>query len=359
MNHLRRSFVTGLWLVLCIGFLSSAASALWAADSLPPRLTDQEFWRITEEFSEPNGYFRSDNLLSNEIGLQHVIPELLRRSKPGGVYMGVGPEQNFTYIASLKPKMVFITDIRRGNTHTHLMYKALFELSADRADFVARMFSRKHPDGLDSKSTAASIFNAYSNEPPGDEVVYQENLKAIDDLLVKKHGFPLSIDDLAGIEHVYANFYHFGPGLSYNSSGLGFGGRGGNFASYADLMIQTDEEGVGRSYLATEENFKVVKELQERNLIVPLVGDFAGPKAIRAVGNYLKEHSATVMAFYLSNVEQYLGAGRDNFCASVASLPLDENSAFIRTSRSGGGGPWGGLKTSLGAMQSETKDCKN
>ena len=62
--------------------------------------------------------------------------------KPSGVYLGVGPEQNFTYIAAIRPRIAFITDIRRGNLHLHLMYKALFELSANRADFVARLFNR-------------------------------------------------------------------------------------------------------------------------------------------------------------------------------------------------------------------------
>ena len=109
-----------------------------------------------EDFSEPNGYFRSDNLLSNEIWFQygHSGPAD-SAPRPGGVYLGVGPEQNFTYIAALKPKMVFITDIRRGNLHTHLMYKALFELSADRAEFVSRLFTKKRPDGAHRRSRPA------------------------------------------------------------------------------------------------------------------------------------------------------------------------------------------------------------
>ena len=46
--------------------------------------------------------------------------------------------------------------------------------------------------------------------------------------------------------------------------------------------------------------------MEQKNLLIPLVGNFGGPKAIRAVGTYLKEHGAIVGAFYLSNVEQYL-----------------------------------------------------
>src|SRR5260221_5750827 len=109
-------------LILFVGFAATSARLrVRAADErLAPRLTDVEFWRLTEEFSEPNGYFRSDNLLSNEIFFQSVIPDLVQRTGPGGVYIGVGPEQNFTYIAALKPTMAFIPDIRRGNLQLQL-----------------------------------------------------------------------------------------------------------------------------------------------------------------------------------------------------------------------------------------------
>ena len=109
-----------------------------AAASLPARLGDQEFWRLVSDSSEPDGTFRSDNLLSNELGFQFVVPELARTTKAGRAYMGVGPEQNFTYIVATKPAMAFIVDIRRGNLDLHLLYKALFEMSVDRADFVSR-----------------------------------------------------------------------------------------------------------------------------------------------------------------------------------------------------------------------------
>ena len=129
--------------VLLLGITLAAAPTVGAAaDTLPAKLSDDELWKLSQELSEPDGYFRSDNLLSNEMWLQWVIPDLLARTKPGGVYLGVGPEQNFTYISALKPKMVFITDIRRGNLHTQMMYKALFEMSADRAEFIVDGCSR-------------------------------------------------------------------------------------------------------------------------------------------------------------------------------------------------------------------------
>src|SRR5438128_9836457 len=151
----RRCFVIAVLMLL---FQSGFA----ARENLPAQLTDEEFWKLSSESSEPDGTFRSDNLLSNESYFQFVIPKLKETTVEERVYMGVGPEQNFTYIAALKPRMAFIVDIRRGNLELQLMYKALFEMSTDRAEFVSRLFAKKRPDGLSAKSTAGQIFSAFS-----------------------------------------------------------------------------------------------------------------------------------------------------------------------------------------------------
>jgi hypothetical protein len=99
---------------------------------------------------------------------------------------------------------------------------------------------------------------------------------------------------------------------------------------------------------------------------VPVVGDFGGPKAIRAVGTYLKEHGAVVSAFYLSNVEQYLNrsGAEEAFLCNVAALPLDDASTFIFTGagRYGGGmggGRGGGLNTTyLRPMLPDARSCR-
>lgn len=288
--------------------------------------------------------------------MQHVIPELLRSAPPGRAYLGVGPEQNFTYISVVKPSIAFIVDIRRGNLNLHLLYKALFELSPDRAAFVSRLFSKKRPPGLMPDSTAGEIFRAFWDVETG-EALYKDNLAAIRAQLTKTRKLPLSADDLRGIDAVYHAFYWYGPIIQYSTS---MGGGGGNFPTYAQLMTATDAAGVARGYLASEEQFSFLKDLHARNLIVPIVGDFAGPKAIRAVGRYLKDRDTAVAAFYLSNVEQYLGReGRwDLFCANVATLPLDGSSTFIRSIRDGNYYANGtGLSSVLGNMAAETKGC--
>jgi hypothetical protein len=340
-----------------------------SARTVPTRLADEEFWKLSSNFSEADGSFRSDNLLSNEINFQYVIPTLLQTAKQGRVYMGVGPEQNFTYITALKPAMVFIVDIRHGNLDVQLMYKALFELSKDRADFVSRLFSRKRPDGLTAESSAHDIFEAYLQAERSKEL-FDANLLAIQEHLQKKHGFPLSAGDLEGIEWALGNYYRYGPGINYNSSAseaapeivgaTGFGRRGGGFGgvTYADLMMADDGANQFRSYLANEDNFLFMKDLESRNMLVPVVGDFGGSKAIREVAKYLKSIDSMVSAFYLSNVEQYLSQdGKTaNFMANIAQLPLDESSTFIR---SGGGFGFGGFNRRGASLGSELGNMLN
>ena len=178
---------------------------------LPDRFTDAEFWQLSHELSEPNGSFRSDNLLSNEVWFQHVIPDLTALTRSGGAYIGVGPEQNFTYIAALKPKIAFIVDIRRGNLDLHLMYKALFEQSADRAEFVSRLFSRTRPDGLDETATATQLFDAYSltASNPGST----RRISRPSAISQARGGFPLSNDDLAGSNTSTARSHWYGPAI--------------------------------------------------------------------------------------------------------------------------------------------------
>jgi len=302
------------------------ATAVQSASTLPAQLTDAEFWRMVTDFSEPGGAFPYENFVSNEGKLQTVIPALKRMTKSGGAYIGVGPEQNFTLASALQSKMAFVIDIRRQNMLELLMYKALFEMSPNRADFVSRLFSRRRPSGLDDKASADALFAAY--EPvKADADFYVQNLQDIKNSIAA-HKFQLSSDDLLKIDYVYQVFYRAGASINYAFASAT---PGGNSPSYRENMTATDTTGRNWSYLASEENFQYIREMQRKNMIVPLVGDFAGPSAIRNVGRYLKDHNTIVSAFYVSNVEGYLDAKTNqDFYASTATLPIDASSTFIR-----------------------------
>ncbi len=352
----RRAVLVGVALAFVLGGLGSGPAAGGLAD-LPGRLADQEFWRLSDESSEAGGTFHSDNIVSNEAWYQHVVPDLVARVKPGGVYLGVGPEQNFTYMVATRPRLAFIVDIRRGNLHTHLLYKALFELSEHRAEFVSRLFGRETPAGLGAGATVEEIFEAVERSPRS-QAVFSRTLAAVGERLGGHHTFALHAEDGPGIEYVYAAFADAGPGLTYTLNRQN-GGRGIGSPSYAALMAADDGQGTQRGFLVTDERFQWLKGLHERNLVVPVVGNFGGPKALRAIGRYLKGAGGAVSTFYLSNVEMYLRQDRlwEAFCGNVQALPLDASSTFIRSTRGGMRAGPGGFVSSLGLMMAEVRIC--
>ena len=173
------------------------------------------------------------------------------------------------------------------------------------------------------------MFQAFRTAAP-DAGMFRENLQGIKNRLLRDHRFQLTRTDQESVDFIFKIFFDTENVFGYSTSI--FGGYG---ATYAELMAATDEQGQARSYLATEENFKAVQDLERRNLIIPVVGDFSGPKTLRSIGRYLKDHGATLTAFYTSNVEQYLfeqGDDWKHFLANVSAFPLDASSVFIRSS---------------------------
>jgi hypothetical protein len=230
---------------------------------------------------------------------------------------------------AFRPVIAFIIDIRRQNLLQHLLYKAVIELSRDRAEFLSRLFSVPRPPGLDSLSSPQALIDGYGHAKPTD-ALYQTNLREVEERLGQRHHFMLSSEDLAGLEYVYRSFFREGLDIHYsipNQPRL-------RFPTYGELIQQTDGLGQPRGYLATEANFRVLKDFEERNLIVPVVGNFAGDAALPAVAQYLRQHAVTVRVFYLSNVEQYLFdqlQSYKQFYANLALLPTDADSTLIRT----------------------------
>lgn len=323
---LRRLFVCVLLII------APRATDAQVARTLPAQLSDREFWELFTTMSETGGSFPSENFISNELTYQYPIPYLQHVVRTGDVYLGVGPEQNFTYIANLEPRLAIVFDIRRQNAMAHLMYKALFELSPTRAEFLSRLFSRPLSPTLTSNGAPAELFAAVAEASPSDSV-FESNLALILDRLTKVHGFPLDSVDMRAIRHVYLTFFEAGPDINYGFR-PGYPGRFTAYPTLGELQSLVNAAGENMAFLADENRYQTVRALQQKNLIVPVVGDFGGQKAIRAVGAWLTERHANVGAFYLSNVEQYLfrqAGAADSFYANVATLPTDSTSMFIRS----------------------------
>jgi hypothetical protein len=322
----RARFILALATVaLCVLITGSSSVQLAQTNRLPEELSDQEFWRLIADLSEPSGQYTGDNWISNEASIQQVVAPLRQLTRPGGAYLGVGPEQNFTYMWALQSKIGFIIDIRRQNMLEILLFKSLFEMSPDRADFVANLFSRRRPGGLDANTNVKALMTAFASAPSDG---LGKNVEAVKSTLAK-HRFTLNAADLARISFVQEIFNR--GGLSITAEFASPGSPFGVPVTFTDLMTATDKNGQPWSYLSSEAAYQYIRELHRKNLIIPLVGDFAGPSAIRKVGEYLKQRNANVAAFYVSNVEYYLnGPTMRAFHANVAALPFDSSTMMIR-----------------------------
>jgi len=307
----------------------SAFALISRAQAKNDALSAAEFARLVRDLSEEGGYFRSDNFTSNETSYLHVVDKLRALGATGGAYIGVGPEQNFTYIAKVRPRIAFIVDIRRQAMIQHLMSKAIFQLATTRAEYLSLLLSKPIPKDKAPTADAsiADILKAIG-QAATDERAYTANLAAIRKTIKETFQVQLTEGDQASLDYVYRNFRDDGLDIGYRMEGM----RGGWFPNLKELIEQADQNGKLGNFLATREDFEFVRDMQRRNLIIPIVGDFAGKKALAAVGEYLKKNAFIVTAFYTSNVEQYLFQNGvfSGFAENVRKLPVNEHSLFIR-----------------------------
>jgi hypothetical protein len=283
-----------------------------------------------DALSEPGGYFDTDNLISNERSYLQVVPELERADLKGGAYVGVGPDQNFSYIASLRPPVAFIVDIRRDNLLLHLLFKALFAQAGTRIEYLALLFGRAVPRDLNRWRTEpidrlAAYIETSARDPEAIAAIRRRT-----DAVIGAFGVPLDADDLATIDRFHRTFINAGLGLRFESIGRP---PQTYYPTYRELLLAVDSVGRQGNFLAAEDGFQFVRSLQARNLIVPVVGNLAGPRTIAAIGDVLKQRGEPLSAFYTSNVEFYLArAGTlDRFLENLARMPRRRNAVVIRS----------------------------
>jgi hypothetical protein len=291
--------------------------------------------------SESAGYFDTDNLISNERSYLDVVPDLKKRGVRGGAYIGVGPDQNFSYIAAIRPDVVFIVDVRRDNLLLHLLFKSLFTLARTRVEYLALLLGRPVPADIDAWRDApldriVSHVEARTLDPRAVSVLRTR----VDEALAKT-GVPLSREDLSTIDRFHRRFIEAGVWLRFQSNGRP---PQNHYPTYRELLLATDALGERSNYLASEESFQFIKTLQQRDLVIPVVGDLSGSRALGAIGALVRQRGQRLSAFYASNVEFYLfGDARfDRFVNNLGGIPRAGNGVIIRSvfgryARTGGG----------------------
>ena len=301
-----------------------------AARPVPPVAKDhKQFAALSARLSEPGGYFDSDNLISNETSYLHVLGKVKELGVSGGVYIGVGPDQNFTYIAHIRPRLAIIIDIRRDNLLQHLMFKAMFAHAHNRIEYMCLFFGKPFPKtkGWDQKSIKELI--EYIDNTQSDPALFEKTVKTVKDE-VQKYGMLLSASEVETIGKIQRAFFTAGLDIRYSSYHRP---PRSIYPAYRDLLLETDLVGNQQNYFNSEDDFQFLKKMEEQDLIVPVVGDLSGTQAMKNIGQYIAELKDKVSAFYVSNVEFYLQrqGSYDRFYANVKGLPIDNKSVIIRS----------------------------
>lgn len=304
---------------------SEARPPLPAPDDVAIRLAP-----LSAQLSEPGGYFDTDNLISNETAYLQVADQLAASAPTGGVYVGVGPDQNFSYIARVRPRYAFIVDIRRQNMLQHLLFAALFARADDPYRYLCHLFSRACPKVTPPGALGGVESTLEALAPlPCTEAAFAANLQAAYEHIEGQLGFALHGRDRTDIRNIYRGFFDGQENIRFQT----FGRPGATYhPTYRSLLLARSPSGRFGSFLDSPEDYRFVRDLSRAQRIVPVVGDFAGPRALRAVGDWVREHGLTVSAFYTSNVEFYLMRNEAfaRYAANVRELPVAPDSVLIR-----------------------------
>lgn len=307
----------------------AALAGLATGPTLAP-LTDATFARLVRELSEPGGFFDTDNLISNERSVLHALDDLDAVDAHGGAFLGVGPDQGFSYIAHTRSTLAVMLDVRRDNLRQHLFFKALFGIARNRAEYLALWLGHDVPAdverwaGADTERLLAWLDAAPATAASRDAAAAR--------VRAALEALPVALDstDRAVIARIHATFLRDGLALRFTT----FGRPPRPFyPTLRDLVLETDRRGRRRSYLADEASFQYVKELQRRHRIIPVVGDLAGPHAMRAVARELATRDIVVRVLYVSNAEDYVlrDGGFGRYVDNVRALPHDARSVIVRS----------------------------
>ena len=204
----------------------------------------------------------------------------------GGAYLGVGPEQNFTYIAKIRPRIAFIIDIRRQAIIQHLMYKAVFHLSSNRLQFLSRLLSKPLPkEKVPSPDAPINDLLSFFAQTPADDKTYEANLAAIRKVIQEEFQFPLSADDQKSLEYVYKSFRSDGLDISYRMDGV----WARSFPTFKEIIEGTDQNGKQGNFLASVDDYDFVRGLHQQKFNHPCGWRFRRQKSHPGGGRVLKE----------------------------------------------------------------------
>ncbi|MFM7319838.1 MAG: hypothetical protein ACKO5E_23060 [bacterium] len=306
-------------MLLALGNLSAADDSGRDASHLIQILSDK-----------PSGPASADNLMTNEDSIASVVDELDGKVPTGQVYLGVGPDQNFTLMAYARPAMSFIIDYRRKNQLLHFLHQALLQLSESRMEYLENFWARRfsgqqnHQKPLSAEAIMAGFEKAELDQKKLREV--QEKVKAVIRLL---HDF--SPDDLNEIAKIQARLAGPGPETRFLALKM--------YPTIRQMITGPSRSGKPGHWLASDESYATVRQLSSSGHIYPITGDWSANSrgnetVFSKLGAYLRREKRQVGCYYISDVEFFLfRSGRfSDYLANLGQLPWHPSAVVIRTS---------------------------
>ena len=326
----RRSLAaTRLWPALALAATSMLASLALLGSGPETPAAERALGGLIRDLSEPGGYFDTDNLISNETSYLQAADQLEDEGPRGGLYLGVGPDQSFSYMARLRPDWAFILDVRRDNMLQHLYLNALLARSPDPYRYLCGLLSRPCGDPPDAARAGIEGTLAALERVPPLESELRRNLERSLDYIEGVLGVPLDTRDRHALREMAGAFFEQQLGLRFRSHGRP---PMPHHPTLRSLLLARSPSGRFGCFLDSRRDYDTVRKLALGGRIVPVVGNFAGDRALRAVGDHARRLGQPVSAFYVSNVEFYLL--RDGtfpaFVENVRALPLTDDALFIR-----------------------------
>ncbi len=283
---------------------------------------DERLATVVDQLSDSSDGPHADNFVSNEDSFPRVAATLAKRAHPGGIYLGVGPDQNFTYIAQARPALAFIVDFRRRNLLLHLLHKALFSLAVDRVSYLERLTAR-HVRRFPLSPTAEDLVDAFS-KAPFDRNRLDQTISEVVAVLR-----PLALirdEEWSTLATIHARLA--GPGIHARFLALRI------YPTFARLMTTTGRDGQPSHLFARESFYQVVRSCQLGDRVIPVVGDFSSLSTLPRLGDWLRKRGFSVDVFYTSDVEFFLlRSGKFSpYLANLIQLPWSREAVIVRTS---------------------------
>ena len=218
-------------------------------------------------------------LISNEI--HH---ELFRRSIKGlgGIYLGVGTDQNYVLAGWSRPDYLIMMDFDQWVVDLHKVYFLIFEHAATPKAFLALWSPAQ-------KGKLLKLINARYG----------------------KKSWPIRLVLSRSHRQVYRRLKKIQE-------------------RYAQLEVPI--------FLTDQRQYDLIRKLIRAQRAIAVRGNLLGHRTMRSIGRFSRKYKRVVRTFYISNAEEY-AKYHFPFKRNIRALNMDDRSLLLRTL------PFGGIQT--------------